>query len=132
VFQRLGVLSPGLLYVCRHFVFDVLFKHQNTKVLRIGLLVSYCNNDNAMEDIKMEHELTYVRNLTLDELQKTAGGDLYDDLLENDDIVSNMKRFALIAKRLGKPFEEAFRLTIYGWGDEVPHEEIEAFVRSIY
>ena len=80
----------------------------------------------------MEHELTYVRNLTLDELQKIAGGDLYDDLLESDDVVSNMKRFALIARRLGKPYEEALRLTIYGWGDEVPSEAIEAFVRSIY
>ena len=43
-----------------------------------------------------------------------------------------MKRFALIARRLGRSYEDALHLTIYGWGDEVPQEEIEAFVRSIY
>lgn len=77
-----------------------------------------------------------TKEMSLEELQKVAGGDkydeLYDELCEFDDFVSNMKRFALIARRLGRSYEDALHLTIYGWGDEVPQEEIEAFVRSIY
>lgn len=84
----------------------------------------------------MENIHASVKELTFDEMQIVAGGDkydaLYDEIAQSDAIICSMKCFVISGKRYNRSYEFILRKALNIWGDEVPPEEIEAFVRFIY
>ena len=71
-----------------------------------------------------------VMELGMEELNKVSGGDTAGP--EHEKIVKLTKNLIRTAKKWNRSFEDAIRLAVFAYGDEVSESEIQAFARQIY
>lgn len=70
-----------------------------------------------------------MKDLDLNLLEKISGGEEYD---EEDAPMNRLKRLVRQAKLFGSTWEEALRVMLYGFEEDLPASVIEAYVKAAY